>query len=69
MAKEIKIGRSAKSGKFVTRPIGKGKSERFTAVEGMSKSVAASALSQKITSQGHKGDAYRTEVTKTFKKA
>lgn len=69
MTKGSKISRSPKTGKLVTQPIGKGKSGRFTAVEGMSKSMAASALSQKIISQGHKGDDYRREVTKAFKKA
>ena len=69
MAKDIKIGRSAATGRFVTKPIGKAKAEKFTAVEGMSKSAASKALSGRLTSRGLKGDAYRTELVKAFKKA
>jgi len=67
--KNTKIKRSTTTGKFVTRPIGKGKAEKFTAVEGMHKSAASKALSGSLTVRGLKGDAYRTEVTKAFKKA
>lgn len=69
MAKNTKITRSATTGKFVTRPIGKGKSEKFTAVEGLHKSAASMALSGRLADRGLKGDAYRNEVVKAFKKA
>lgn len=69
MAKNTKITRSATTGKFVTRPIGKGKAEKFTAVEGMHKSATSKALSGRLIDRGLKGDAYRTEVAKAFKKA
>ena len=69
MAKTTKIVRSATSGKFVTRPIGKGKAEKFTAVEGMRKSLASKVLSGRLAARGLKGDAYRAEVVKAFKKA
>lgn len=69
MAKGSKIGRSATTGRFVTNPIGKGKAERFTAVEGMSKSAASKELSKRLAGRGLKGDAYRAELTKAFKKA
>ncbi|PSM19834.1 hypothetical protein [Nitratireductor sp. StC3] len=69
MAKEIKISRSATTGRFVTKPIGKGKAEKFTAVEGMKKSAAAKAVSKELTGRGLKGDAYRAELVKAFKKA
>lgn len=69
MAKNTKIKQSTTTGKFVTRPIGKGKAEKFTAVEGMHKRAASKALSGSLTVRGLKGDAYRTEVTKAFKKA
>lgn len=68
MAQNTRIIRSATTGEFVTRPIGKGKAEKFTAVEGMHKSVASKTLSSRLTNQGLKGDAYRTEVAKAFKK-
>jgi len=69
MAKRTKIIRSAITGKFVTRPIGKGKAEKFTAVEGLRKSAASKTLSDRLAGQGLKGDAYRSEVAKAFKKA
>ncbi|MEE4236843.1 MAG: hypothetical protein V2I51_08985 [Anderseniella sp.] len=69
MAKSIKTTRPAATEKFVTRPIGKGKAEKFTAVEGLHKSVASKALSRSLTKRGLKGDAYRAEVMKAFKKA
>lgn len=69
MAKGIKIGRSATTGGLVTKPIGKGKAERFAAVEGMKKSSASKALSSQLAGRGLKGDAYRIEVVKALKKA
>jgi hypothetical protein len=69
MAKRITSGRSATTSKFVTKPIGKAKAERFTAVEGMKKSAASKALSDQLTSRGLKGDAYRKELVRVFKKA
>jgi hypothetical protein len=69
MAKHIKIRQSTKSGSFVTKPIGKAKAEKFTAVEGMKKNAASKALSSHLIQHGFKGDAYRGEIVKAFKKA
>ncbi|MFX3679937.1 MAG: hypothetical protein ACN6I5_01505 [Hyphomicrobiales bacterium] len=69
MAKNTKTTRHAVSGKFLTRPLGKGKAERFTAVEGLKKSSASRALSGRLRDDGLKGDAYRAGVVKAFKKA
>lgn len=69
MAKNTKTTGSATTGKFVTRPIGKGKAEKFTAVEGLRKSAASKALAENLTNRGLKGDAYRSEVARAFKKA
>ena len=68
MAKDSQTGRLATAGNLMTAPIGKAKAERFTAVEGMSKSAAPKALSNELTGPGLKGDAYRTEVAKAFRK-
>ncbi|MAU18935.1 MAG: hypothetical protein CMH13_00160 [Martelella sp.] len=68
MAKSTKVSRSAGSGKFITRPIGVGKAERFAAVEGLSLKPASRSLSKSLASSNLKGDAYRTAVTKAFKK-
>ena len=48
MVKASKTGRPASVGTAVTKPIGKGKAERFTAVEGMKKSAASRALSGEL---------------------
>lgn len=69
MAKNSKSTRSAVSGKFLTRPLGKAKAEQFTAVEGLKKSPASRALSGRLRNDGLKGDAYRAGVVKAFKKA
>ncbi len=69
MAKETKVARSALSGRFLTQPIGTKKAAKFAEVEGMKKSLASSALSQRVSSQGLKGEAYRKEIAKSFKKA
>ncbi|MFK0207201.1 hypothetical protein [Agrobacterium sp. NPDC090283] len=69
MAKDIKIIRSGSSGQMLTQPIGVKKATKFAEVEGMKKSLAASALSQRAVSSGLKGDAYRKEIAKAFKKA
>lgn len=68
MARDLKIIRSAATGKFVTRPIGKGKAEKFAKVEGLRMSAASKALSDRLIERGLKGDAYRAEVVKEFKK-
>ncbi|WHA39737.1 hypothetical protein [Agrobacterium larrymoorei] len=53
----------------MTQPIGTKKAAKFAEVEGMKKSLASSALSQRVSSQGLKGEAYRKEIAKSFKKA
>ena len=68
MANTMKTARSATSGKFVTRPLGKGKAERFAAVDGMQKNEASKRLSDRLSAHGLKGDDYRAEVTRAFKK-
>lgn len=57
------------SGKSLTQPIGGKKAAKFAEVEGMKMSVSAKALSQKVIAGGLKGDAYRREIAKSFKKA
>ena len=68
MTKETKTTRSTVTGKFVTRAIGTKKAAKFAEVEGLKMGMAAKALSLKLTASGLKGDTYRTEITKAFKK-
>lgn len=69
MAKVEKTStRSAKSGQWVTKPIGSKKAAKFSEVEGLKMSHGSYMLSQKTSAKGLKGDAYRSEITKAFKK-
>lgn len=68
MGKETKSGRSVETGKFVTRPIGAQKAAKFAEVEGLKMNAGSKALSQKLSASGLKGDAYRREIVKAFKK-
>jgi hypothetical protein len=68
MAKDTKIGPSSASAKVVTRPIGGAKASKFAAVEGLRLNAGSKALAQKLTATGLKGDAYRAEIIKAFKK-
>ena len=68
MTKSMKTGRSAVTGKFVTQPIGGKKAAKFAQVEGLKMNAASKALSHKLSASGLKGDAYRSEIVKAFKK-
>lgn len=68
MAKETKSGRLTATSKGVSRPIGVAKAAKFAAVEGLRLSASSKALDKKLSASGLKGDAYRAEVIKAFKK-
>ncbi|QKV18643.1 hypothetical protein [Oricola thermophila] len=69
MAKTVKIGRSTISGRFVTRAIGPRKATKFASVEGLELSAASREIAQNTKSRGLRGDAYRAEIVKAFKKS
>lgn len=68
MTKAMKTGRSATTGKIVTQPIGSKKAAKFAQVEGLTMSATSQALSEKLRASGLKGDVYRQEILKAFKK-
>ncbi|WDZ81645.1 hypothetical protein PWG15_35515 (plasmid) [Ensifer adhaerens] len=68
MTKSTKSARSAVTGKVVTQPIGGKKAAKFAQVEGLKMNATSKALSQKLSASGLKGDAYRSEIVKAFKK-
>jgi hypothetical protein len=68
MGKDTKIERTSVNGKAVTRPIGSAKASKFAAVEGLKMNAGSKALAEKLTAAGLKGDAYRAEIVKAFKK-
>jgi len=69
MGKTVKSARSATTGKFVTQPIGARKAAKFAAVEGVEVNAASREISRKALSGGLRGDAYRAEIAKAFKKS
>jgi hypothetical protein len=68
MTKETKTGRSAAKDKFVTRPIGGRKAAKFALVEGLTMNAESKELARKLSANGLKGDTYRSEIIKAFKK-
>ena len=68
VVKDTKTVRSTAAGKSVTQPIGGKKAAKFTMVEGPKLIPASHVLSQKASAKGLKGDAYRAEIAKAFKK-
>ncbi len=68
MTKATKAGRSAATEKIVTQPIGGKKAAKFAQVEGLTMSARSKAFSEKLRAAGLKGDAYRAEIVKAFKK-
>jgi hypothetical protein len=68
MSKDLSKARSAATGELVTRPIGGSKAAKFAEVEGLKMNAASKALADKLAESGLKGDAYRREIVKAFKK-
>jgi hypothetical protein len=68
MAKDTKSREATPVSGLVTKPLGKAKAARFAAVEELKKGAAANALSERLSGRGLKGDAYRKEIAKAFKK-
>ncbi|WP_234879334.1 hypothetical protein [Sinorhizobium americanum] len=60
--------RSAVTGKVVTQPIGGKKAAKFAQAEGLEMNAASKALSKKLNASGLKGETYRSEIVKAFKK-
>ncbi|WP_075996617.1 hypothetical protein [Salaquimonas pukyongi] len=60
--------KAASSGRFVTKPIGRSKAAKFTAVEGMSLSKRSSDIMTNLEKSGLKGEALRGAITGKFKK-
>jgi len=66
MSKSHTIKRSAKSERFVTKPIGREKASKFSAVEGIILNERAAVVLQEGRAKGLKGDALRSSVTGSF---
>lgn len=68
MKNNIAIKRSAKSGCFVTKPLGVSKASKFALIEGMTLSKENSKAFTEFESNGLKGDALRSAISGTFQK-
>lgn len=66
MKKNINIARSASSGRFVSKTLGKGKATKFARVEGMSLNARSAGTIERLEKRGLKGDALRSAITGTF---
>jgi hypothetical protein len=52
----------------VISPIGGRKAAKFALVEGLTMNADSKALARKLAASGLKGEAYRSEIIKAFKK-
>ena len=66
MKKGSAITRSAATAPFVSKPLGKGKAEKFARVEGMSLSKRFDGTISNLERRGLKGDAVRSAILGTF---
>ena len=66
MDKGIALKRSATTGRFVTKPLGKAKAEKFAKIEGVTTSPHSSALLEAHVGRGLKGDALRSAIMGSF---
>lgn len=68
MKKNQALKRSVTTGRFVTKPLGKGKATKFSMVEGMSLTGKSARTISRFEGNGLKGDALRSAITGSFAK-
>ena len=66
MKKSTALKRSATTGRFVTKPLGKGKATKFAKVEGVTTSPSSAKTLRTYAARGLNGDALRSAITGTF---
>ena len=66
MNKSSALKRSATTGRFVTKPIGKGKAAKFAKVEGVTTSSKSAKTLKTHSDRGLKSDALRSAITESF---
>ncbi|WP_037317498.1 hypothetical protein [Ruegeria halocynthiae] len=66
MKKNSSIARSAASGRFIAKPLGKNKAKKFAQVEGMSLNSQSAGAISRLEERGLKGDALRSAITGQF---
>lgn len=68
MNKGHKIKRSAVTGRFATKPLGRSKASKFAQIEGMTLTRRSAKMISRLEGTGLKGDALRTAITGSFGK-
>jgi hypothetical protein len=66
MDKSTALQRSAATGRFMTKPLGKAKAEKFAKVEGVTTSAVSAALLSTHIERGLQGDALRSAIRDSF---
>jgi len=66
MNKSTALKRSATTGRFATKPLGKGKATKFAKVEGVTTSSRSAKTLKTYSDRGLKGDALRSAITGSF---
>ena len=66
MNKSTALKRSATTGRFATKPLGKGKATKFAKVEGVTTSSRSAKTLKTYSDLGLKGDALRSAITDSF---
>ena len=68
MKKNRKAIHSAATGRFVAKPLGRGKAEKFSQVEGLVMSRESATTLSGLKGRGLTGDALRSEIRGSFDK-
>lgn len=68
MKKNQAIKRSTVSGRFASKPLGKGKATKFAKVEGMVLTQRSAKTISRFEGSGLKGDALRSAIAGSFVK-
>ena len=66
MDKITTIKRSAATGRFVTKPLGKDKATKFAKIEGVTTSLKSAKTLKTYSDRGLKGDALRSAIAGSF---
>lgn len=66
MNKNTALKRSATTGRFVTKPLGKRKATTFAKVEGVTTNSESAKVLKTHSDRGLKGDALRSAITGSF---
>jgi len=67
MNKSITLKRSATTGRFVTKPLGKDKATKFAKVEGVTTSSKSAQTLKTYSDRGLNGDALRSAIIGSFR--